>query len=49
MEDMQGELEQKEVEASAGGGAVNVKVTGKKALLEIKIDPEVVDKDDVKC
>ncbi|MDF2948080.1 MAG: YbaB/EbfC family nucleoid-associated protein [Sedimentibacter sp.] len=47
MEDMQNELEQREVEATAGGGAVAVKVTGKKALLEIKIDPEVVDKDDV--
>jgi len=39
MEDMQGELEQKEVEASAGGGAVNVKVTGKKHFGN-KIDPE---------
>lgn len=47
MEDMQKELEQKEVEASAGGGAVTVKVTGKKTLVDVKIDPEVVDKDDV--
>jgi len=47
MEEMQGELEQREVEASAGGGAVNVKVTGKKQVVELKIDPEVVDKDDV--
>ncbi len=47
MEDMQNELEQREVEATAGGGAVSVKVTGKKALLGIKIDPEVIDKDDV--
>lgn len=47
MEDMQKELEQREVEATAGGGAVSVKVTGKKNLLEVKIDPEVVDKDDV--
>ena len=47
MEDMQSELEKREVEATAGGGAVAVKVTGKKALLEVKIDPEVVDKDDV--
>lgn len=47
MEEMQGELEQREVEASAGGGAINVKVTGKKSLVELKIDPEVIDKDDV--
>ncbi|WP_313342472.1 YbaB/EbfC family nucleoid-associated protein [Sedimentibacter sp.] len=47
MEDMQKELEQKEVEATSGGGAVMVKVTGKKDLLQVKIDPEVVDKDDV--
>jgi DNA-binding YbaB/EbfC family protein len=47
METVQGELEQREVEATAGGGAVTVKVNGKKALLGIKIDPEVVDKDDV--
>jgi hypothetical protein len=47
MEDMQKELEQKEVEATAGGGAIKVKVTGKKALTEVKINPEVVDKDDV--
>jgi len=47
MEDVQGELEEREVEASSGGGAVNVKVTGKKALIELKINPDVVDKDDV--
>jgi len=47
MEDVQGELDEREVEASAGGGAVNVKVTGKKTLIELKINPDVVDKDDV--
>lgn len=47
MEDMQAEIAEREVEASSGGGAVNVKVTGKKTLVELKIDPEVVDKDDV--
>lgn len=44
---MQEELEQKEIETSTGGGAVTVKVNGKKEVLEIKIKPEVVDKDDV--
>lgn len=47
MEEMQRELEEREVEASSGGGAVTVKVTGKKDLVEVKIDPEVVDQDDV--
>jgi len=47
MEEMQRDLEQREVEATSGGGAVTVRVNGKKAFLGLKIDPEVVDKDDV--
>ena len=47
MEKSQAELATKEFEASAGGGAVNVKVTGDKTIKEIKIKPEVVDPDDV--
>jgi DNA-binding YbaB/EbfC family protein len=47
MEKMQAELKEKVVEASAGGGAVTVKVSGKQELLEIKIKPEVVDPEDV--
>lgn len=47
MEKMQEELKDKTVEATAGGGAVSVVVTGKKELKEIKIKPEVVDPDDV--
>ena len=43
----QKELEEKEVEASVGGGAVTVKVNGKKELLDIAIKPEVVDPDDI--
>jgi DNA-binding YbaB/EbfC family protein len=35
------------VEATAGGGMVTVVVTGTKQLQSIKIDPEVVSKDDV--
>ena len=34
-------------EASAGGGMVNVKVSGKKEVLSIEIKPEAVDPDDV--
>jgi DNA-binding YbaB/EbfC family protein len=47
MEDMQKELETKEFEASVGGGAVVVKVNGKKEVKSINIKPEVVDPDDV--
>lgn len=44
---VQEELKDKEVEASAGGGAVTVKVTGKQELISITISPEVVDADDI--
>lgn len=44
---VQEELEQRQIETSAGGGAITVVVTGKKELVSIKIKPEVVDADDV--
>ena len=44
---MQAELELREIEASAGGGAVTVRVNGKQDLLQIKIKPEAVDLDDI--
>ncbi len=47
MEKSQSELASKEFEASAGGGAINVKVSGEKLLKEIKIKPDVVDPEDV--
>ena len=47
MQKMQAELEQKEVESSVGGGAVTVKVNGRKEVLDINIKPEVVDPDDI--
>lgn len=47
MQKQQEELEAKEIEASVGGGAVVVKMNGKKELTEIEIKPEVVDPDDV--
>lgn len=43
----QEELAAKEFEATAGGGAVYVKVSGSKMLKEIKINKDVVDPDDV--
>jgi len=47
MEELQEELDVKEVEATAGGGAISVTVNGKKQIVAIKIKPEVVDPDDV--
>ena len=47
MQKMQAELETKEIESSVGGGAVTVKVNGKKELIDINIKPEVVDPDDI--
>lgn len=47
MEKNQKELETKVYEASAGGGAVSVKLTGKKRLESVTIDKDVVDPDDV--
>ena len=47
MEKSQAELATKEFDATAGGGAISVKVSGEKVIKEIKIKPEVVDPDDV--
>lgn len=47
MQKTQEELASKEFEASVGGGAINVKVTGEKVIKEIKINKDVVDPDDV--
>jgi len=47
MEQAQQEIAAMELEATAGGGAVKVVVTGNKDLKEITIDKEVVDPDDV--
>ena len=47
MEESQKEMETKEFTAKAGGGAVEVTVTGKKAVTKVKLSQEVVDPDDV--
>ena len=47
MERVQNEIEEKTVEATAGGGMIEVKANGKKEILSIKIKPEVVDPDDI--
>lgn len=43
---LQEQVAQKKVEASAGGGMVTVEANGKQELLSIKIDPEVINRDD---
>lgn len=47
MQTAQAEVEQIEVEATAGGGVVTVKANGAKKILSVKISPEAVDPDDV--
>lgn len=47
MEEMQAKLDEQEVTATAGGGAVSVTVNGKKELTGIVIQPEAVDPEDV--
>ena len=47
MEKSQEELVSKEFEATAGGGAIEVKVSGAKEIKQIKIKKDVVDPDDV--
>ncbi len=47
MEDATKAIEEKEWEATAGGGAVTVKISGKKEVTQVKLEPEVVDPDDI--
>ena len=47
MQSTQAEVEETEFEANAGGGAISVKMNGKKELLSVKIKEEVVDPDDI--
>ena len=47
MEEQAKEMETKEFTATAGGGAVEVTVSGSKKLVKVKLDEEVVDPDDV--
>jgi len=44
---IQKESAEMRVEGSSGGGMVTVIIDGTKSLISIKVDPEVVDKDDV--
>lgn len=44
---LQAELEEREYDVSAGGGMVQVKINGKREILSINVNPDIVDPDDV--
>jgi DNA-binding YbaB/EbfC family protein len=46
MAKMQEEVGERTVEVSSGGGMVTVVVNGKQELVSIRIEPEVIDRDD---
>jgi nucleoid-associated protein EbfC len=46
-EQIQKQMQELRIEATAGGGMVTVTVNGAKQLMSLRIDPEVVSKDDV--
>ena len=47
MEALQAELDAKEYDVSAGGGAVKIRIKGTLEILNIEISPEIVDPDDI--
>ena len=47
LEDAQASLQEKEYEASAGGGTVTCRVNGKNEVISLTINPEAVDPEDV--
>jgi len=47
MANLQADLETREYDVSAGGGMVTVKINGKREILNIDIQPEIVDPDDI--
>jgi len=47
VQELQDTLESEQIQASAGGGMVTARVTGKGDLLSLSIEPEVVDPEDV--
>ena len=47
MEESQKELEEKEFTAKAGGGAVEITVSGKREITKVKLSEEAVDPDDI--
>ena len=46
MANLQADLDEREYEVKAGGGAVVLKINGKKQIIELNIDKDIVDPDD---
>ena len=44
---LQEELDAREYDIAAGGGAVKIKISGKKEILSVTLDPDIVDPDDI--
>jgi DNA-binding YbaB/EbfC family protein len=44
---VQDEISKREFEVTAGGGAIQVKLMGTKELVSIKLNPDIVDKDNI--
>ena len=47
MEALQADLDAREYDISAGGGVIGVKINGRREILNIEIQPEVVDPDEI--
>lgn len=47
MEALQQELENREYDIAAGGGVCKIKINGKKEILSIELEPEIVDPEDL--
>lgn len=47
MTELQSELDSREYEVKAGGGAVTILIDGKKQIKNLTIEPEIVDPDDI--
>ena len=47
MSALQEELESREYDIAAGGGAIKVRINGRKEFLSIELDPDIVDPDDI--
>ena len=47
MTELQSELDSREYEVKAGGGAVTILIDGKKQIKQLTIEPEIVDPDDI--
>ena len=47
MTELQSELDSREYEVKAGGGAVTILIDGKKQIKQLIIEPEIVDPDDI--